>query len=116
LQLGGQTIAARAILANFIRDFAAPIGLNGQITFRLSGNLAGCGQPSATTQWGVTETADIVRFAVYSAARLTGFYHGSVLRCGLLAERKSGVMTILPVNPRRKINNAYICCVLWRNE
>jgi hypothetical protein len=33
---------------------------------------------------------------------LTGFYHRSVLRCGRLAERKSGVVHILPAERRHK--------------
>jgi hypothetical protein len=33
---------------------------------------------------------------------LTGFYHRSVLRCGCLAERKSGVTGILSATRRRE--------------
>jgi hypothetical protein len=33
---------------------------------------------------------------------LTGFYHRSVLRCGRLAERKSGVTDILSATHRRE--------------
>jgi hypothetical protein len=33
---------------------------------------------------------------------LTGFYHRSVLRCGRLAERKSGVANILSVESRHE--------------
>jgi hypothetical protein len=35
---------------------------------------------------------------------LTGFYHRSVLRCGRLAERKSGVTNILPAELRQNKN------------
>jgi hypothetical protein len=43
----------------------------------------------------ITKTTNFSRFAVNGAAMLAGFYHRSVLRCGCLAERKSGVESIL---------------------
>jgi hypothetical protein len=46
-------------------------------------------------QGRVTKTTNFSRFAVNGAAMLAGFYHRSVLRCGCLAERNSGVEGIL---------------------
>jgi hypothetical protein len=56
----------------------------------------------AATQGGVAEATNIGRIAVDGAALLTGFYHRSVLRCGCLAERKSGVADILSAERRRE--------------
>jgi hypothetical protein len=46
-------------------------------------------------QGRITKTTNLSRFAVNGAAMLAGFYHRSVLRCGCLAERNSGVAGIL---------------------
>jgi hypothetical protein len=58
---------------------------------------------SEAAQRGVTKAANIRRIAVDGATLLTGFYHRSVLRCGCLAERKSGVADILSA-PRASEN------------
>jgi hypothetical protein len=62
-------------------------------------------------QGGVAETANIRRIAVDGAALLTGFYHRSVLRCGCLAERKSGVADILY---QRRGRRKHICIAVSR--
>jgi hypothetical protein len=51
-------------------------------------------------QGRVTRTTEFSGIAVNGAAMLTGFYHRSVLRCGCLAERKSGVEGILTATRR----------------
>jgi hypothetical protein len=58
---------------------------------------------SEVAQRGVAKAANIRRIAVDGATLLTGFYHRSVLRCGCLAERKSGVADILSA-PRASEN------------
>jgi hypothetical protein len=46
-------------------------------------------------QGRITKTTNFSGFAINGAALLAGFYHRSVLRCGCLAERNSGVAGIL---------------------
>ena len=100
LQIGARAAApASAIILNSAGNFPAPFRLDGQVSFR----RMGCGMGNSARNRGaaknaegsVTETTNVDRIAVHGAAMLTGFYHRSVLRCGCLAERKSGVVNIV---------------------
>jgi hypothetical protein len=83
-------------------NFTPPIRLDGQVSFGMSGNSARNRRPSEGAQRGVAGAAIFGLVAVNGAAMLTGFYHRSVLRCGRLAERKSGVGNILSAERRRE--------------
>jgi hypothetical protein len=110
-----RSLAAMAAGTIFLKpagNLAAPFGLDGKVSFRLSGNPARERRSSEAAQGGVAETTHIRRIAVHGATVLTGFYHRSVLRCGRLAERKSGVEDILSAG--RHCKN--ICAGLSRIE
>jgi hypothetical protein len=94
--------SACAIILKSAGNLAPPFRLNGQVSLSGSGDSARNGRASESAQGGVAETAKIGRIAVDGAALLTGFYHRSVLRCGCLAERKSGVAAILSVERGRE--------------
>ncbi len=112
LQFGGHpTAAAGAIILKSGRDFTAPFRLDGQVSFCGSDNSARNRRAPEDAQRGVAKTANIGRIAIHGAAMLTGFYHRSVLRCGCLAERKSGVVHILPAERACE----HICVNLSRN-
>ena len=98
LRIGGSGAASPgAIVLEPARYFTPPFRLDGQVAFGLSGNAAQKrGAPCGSAQRRVAKTANFGRFVVVDgAAMLTGFYHRSVLRCGRLAERRSGVLHIL---------------------
>ncbi len=103
LQFGGRAAAAAGpIILKPAGDFTPPFGQDGQVSFGRSDSSPRSRRPPETAQGGVAETAHISRIAIHGAALLTGFYHRSVLRCGRLAERKSGVVHILPARRSRK--------------
>ena len=103
MQTSGRTAAATgSIILKPAGNFTPPFRLDGQVSFGGSENSAGNRRSSEAAQRGVTGTADIGRVAVHGAAMLTSFYHRSVLRCGRLAERKSGVADILSAQRRRE--------------
>ena len=102
LQFGGRAAAAGAIILKPGGDFTPPFGQDGQTSFGRSDNSTRSRRAPEAAQRGVAETAHIGRIAIHGAAMLTGFYHRSVLRCGRLAERKSGVVHILPARRGRK--------------
>jgi hypothetical protein len=103
LQFGGRTAtAAGAIILKPAGNFPPPFRLDSQVSFGLSDHSARKRRAPRGAQRGVAETADIGRIAVNGAAMLTSFYHRSVLRCGRLAERKSGVAAILSAQRRRE--------------
>ena len=99
---GGATAAAGAIILKPAGDLTPPFRLDGQVSFGRSGNSARKRRASRGAQRGVAEAANIGRIAVNGAAMLTSFYHRSVLRCGCLAERKSGVPNILSAERRHE--------------
>ncbi len=103
LQIGGRTAApAGAIILKPAGNLTPPFRLDGQVSFGRGGNSARNRRASGGAQGSVAETADICRIAVNGAAMLTSFYHRSVLRCGCLAERKSGVRDILSATRYRE--------------
>ena len=96
LQIGSRASSpAGAKILKLAGDLAPPFRLDGHVFLSGGGHAARSRRTSGATQRGVTETANIGRIAVNGAAILTSFYHRSVLRCGCLAERKSGVEDIL---------------------
>jgi hypothetical protein len=104
LQIDGRTAAAGAIILKPAENLTPPFRLDGQATFGGSGNSARNRRASEGAQWGVAKKANAGRIAVDGATMLTSFYHRSVLRCGCLAERKSGVTDILSTARRREKN------------
>jgi len=96
LQFGScASASAGAKIVKPAGNLAPPFRLNSQVAFNRGDSPARNGRMSEVAQRGVTKAANIRRIAVDGAALLTGFYHRSVLRCGRLAERKSGVADIL---------------------
>jgi hypothetical protein len=93
---GGTAAAAGTIILKTAGYFAPPFWLDRKIAFGKRGYPARNRRVSEAPERGVAKTAKFTRIAVDGAALLTGFYHRSVLRCGCLAERKSGVAAILP--------------------
>ncbi len=103
LQIGDRTAAtAGAIILKLAGNLAPPLRLNGQVSIGRGSNSARNRRATESAQRGVAKRANIGRVAVDGAALLTGFYHRSVLRCGRLAERKSGVADILSAERRRE--------------
>ena len=100
LQVGCRAAAFHAIRIEAARNLSAPFRFYGQVALRGSGNSTLSSRPSGLNQGRVTKTTNFSGFAIYGAAMLAGFYHRSVLRCGRLAERKSGVARILAVESR----------------
>jgi hypothetical protein len=78
-----------------IRHLAPPFRLDRQVALCGSDDTTRNPRPPGMAQGRVTKTTNFSRFAVNGAAMLAGFYHRSVLRCGRLAERNSGVNGIL---------------------
>jgi hypothetical protein len=102
LQIGGRTAAAGAIILKPVGNLTPPFRPDGQVSFGRSGNSARNRRAPEGAQWGVAKKANAGRIAINGAAMLTSFYHRSVLRCGRLAERKSGVADILSAARRRE--------------
>jgi hypothetical protein len=89
-------MATDSIRVKAVGYFAPPLRFHGEVTLRGSDHTTGNPGSAGTTQGRITKTTNFNRFAVNGAAMLAGFYHRSVLRCGCLAERNSGVGYILP--------------------
>jgi len=104
LQIAGGAAPSGTEILEATRYFAPPFGFDGQVSFGVSDDVARNAPSSALTQGGVAETTEDRRLAVYGATMLAGLCHRSVLRCGRLAERNSGVPHILAVRARRKKN------------
>jgi hypothetical protein len=105
LEIGRRgTVPADAVGLKPAGYFAPPIRFNGQVTFCGNGDPARYRGVPRRVKRSVTKTANLIRFAVNGAAMVAGFYHRSVLRCGCLAERKSGVREIL----------AAVCFRIWK--
>jgi hypothetical protein len=96
LEIGSRgTVAADTVGTEAAGYLATPFRFDGQVIPRGSGDTARHGRAPRRIKRSVTKTADLRRFAIHGAAMQAGFYHRSVLRCGCLAERKSGVGNIL---------------------
>ena len=84
-----------AIVPEPVGDCAPPCRFPGQVALGGSGHTTSRRVPTGPAQGRITNRTDFSGIAVDGAAMLAGFYHRSVLRCGCLAERKSGVRGIL---------------------
>jgi hypothetical protein len=101
LEIGRRAAAPGAIVMEAAGNFTAPFRLDSQISFDRSGGPARGVRARRLAKRGVAKAAHFGGVAIHGATLLTGFYHRSVLRCGRLAERKSGVADILSVPHRR---------------
>ena len=97
LQISGHAAVADSIRMQAVGHLAPPLWFHGKVALGGSDDTTRNPSPPGMAQGRVTKTANFSRFAVNGAAMLAGFYHRSVLRCGCLAERNSGVEGILAV-------------------
>ena len=104
------TVPAFTIGMETCGNLAPPFRFDGKVAIARRGHTSRSNFPRDSSQERVTKKANFSRFAVDGAAMLAGFYHRSVLRCGCLAERKSGVTCIL--SAARQCEN--ICLELSR--
>ncbi len=88
-------VPAFSIGVQALRRFVPPRRLEGQAAFGADNRAFRTGRGPGASKGRVTDTAKFSGLPVEGAALLAGFYHRSVLRCGYLAERESGVVPIL---------------------
>ncbi len=96
------TVPAFTIGMETCGNLAPPFRFDGKVAIARRGHTSRSNFPRDSSQERVTKKANFSRFAVDGAAMLAGFYHRSVLRCGCLAERKSGVRDILSATRYRE--------------
>jgi hypothetical protein len=95
LQLCCGSAVAGAVRMKTLGNFAAPVRVNSQIALRARDTWMRQGGWLRRPQTSITNATCLGRVAVYSPTIRADRCHHSVLRCGRLAERKSGVTCIL---------------------
>lgn len=98
---GRDAVPPDTIVLESAGHFAPPFRFEGQVALGVRRHTTSRRVPSGSAQGRITNRANFGGIAVHGAALPAGFYHRSVLRCGCLAERKSGVTCILTAVRRR---------------